>query len=123
MFELIIDGTAYQFNFGIGFVKDINKTVQKPADGIPGMKEDIGLAYNIGQVMNGDVLALVDVLDLANKNKKPRVARAAIEDYIDDPDTDIDKLFEDVIGFFMTANATKKTALTMKRALEMVAES
>lgn len=117
MFELNISGVCYQFNFGIGFVRDINKTVQKPVDGIQGMKEDMGLAFSVGQVLNGDVLALVEVLELANKGKEPRITAQVLEEYIDDPNTDIDKLFADVIDFFTTANATKKTTLAMAEAL------
>lgn len=117
MFELNINGVSYQFNFGIGFVRDINKTVQKPVDGIQGMKEDMGLAFNVGQVLAGDALALIDVLELANKGKDPRITTAVLEEYIDDPNTDIDKLFADVIDFFTTANATKKTTLAMAEAL------
>ena len=117
MFELNINGVSYQFNFGIGFVRDINKTVQKPVDGIQGMKEDMGLAFNVGQVLAGDALALIDVLELANKGKDPRITAAVLEEYIDDPNTDIDKLFADVIDFFTTANATKKTTLAMAEAL------
>ena len=117
MFELNINGVSYQFNFGIGFVRDINKTVQKPVDGIQGMKEDMGLAFNVGQVLAGDALALIDVLELANKGKDPRITTKVLEEYIDDPNTDIDKLFADVIDFFTTANATKKTTLAMAEAL------
>lgn len=117
MFELNINGVSYQFNFGIGFVRDINKTVQKPVEGIQGMKEDMGLAFNVGQVLAGDALALIDVLELANKGKDPRITTKVLEEYIDDPNTDIDKLFADVIDFFTTANATKKTTLAMAEAL------
>lgn len=117
MFELTINGTVYQFNFGIGFVREINKSIQKPADGIPGVKEDIGLAYKVGQIINGDVIALAEVLDVANKGRDPRLTRQVIEDFIDDPDTDIDKVFEDVMGFFRTANATKKTVEKMEAAM------
>lgn len=117
MFELTIKDEVYQFNFGIGFVREINKTVQKPADGIPGVKEDIGLAYKMGQIISGDVIALVEVLDVANKGQKPRLTKQMIEEHIDDPDTDIDKLFEDVMGFFRTANATKKIMKKMEAAM------
>lgn len=122
MFELTIKGTSYQFNFGIGFVREINKSIQKPADGVPGVKEDIGLAYNVGQIINGDVITLVDVLEAANKGQSPRITKQEIEDYIDDPDTDIDKLFEDVLGFFRTANATRKVTEKMEKAMALAEE-
>lgn len=117
MFELTINGTTYPFNFDIRFVREINKTVQKPVDGFNGLKEDMGLAFNVGQVLGGDVLALVNVLEMANKGKEPRITATALEEYIDDPATDIDKLFEDVIRAFMSANACKKTALAMATAM------
>lgn len=122
MFELTIKGTSYQFNFGIGFVREINKSIQKPADGVPGVKEDIGLAYNVGQIINGDVITLVDVLEAANKGQSPRITKQALEEYVDDPDTDIDKLFEDVMDFFRTANATRKVTEKMEKAMALAEE-
>ena len=69
MFELTINGTVYEFNFGIGFVKEINKMVQKPVDGVPGIKEDMGLTFAIAKIIDGDVVTLINVLDMANKGK------------------------------------------------------
>ena len=40
MFELTIKGTVYPFNLGIGFVREINKTVKVEMSGV---KEDAGL--------------------------------------------------------------------------------
>ena len=117
MLELTINGTNYPFNFDIRFVREINKTVQRPVEGFSGLKEDMGLAFNIGQVLSGDVLALINVLEMANKGKTPRITASALEEYIDDPATDIDKLFEDVVAFFMNANATKKTTTQMAEAM------
>lgn len=120
MFELTINNTVYQFNFGIGFVRKVNKEVQKPIDGIPGVKEDVGVAYKIALIQGGDVLALIDVLDIANEGKDPRITRKMLEEYVEDPDTDIDKLFSDVLSFFKRANATKRVALQMEAAMQML---
>lgn len=117
MFELTINDTVYQFNFGIGFVRDVNKTVQKSVDGFPDVKEDVGVAYKIAQIIGGDVLALIDVLDAANKGKDPRVTKKILEEYIEDEDTDIDKLFSDILSFFKKANATKRVAIQMEMAM------
>ena len=122
MFEITIKDTTYQFNFGIGFVREIDKTMQRPVDGMPEIKENIGLSIKIGQIIGRDVIALVDVLELANKGKEPRVTTQILEDYIDDPSTDIDKLFEDVIDFFRNANATKHITAQMESALAMIEE-
>lgn len=40
MFELTIENEVYQFNAGMGFVKEINKTVQIPVDGAPSVKQN-----------------------------------------------------------------------------------
>lgn len=122
MFELTINGEVYQFKFGIGFVREINKTAQMPVDGVPGASQDVGLEMEILKVLNGDVIALCNMLDLANKGFSPRVTKKLIDDYIDDEDTDIDALFDMVIGFLGQANATRKATKKMMEALEMTTE-
>ena len=107
MFELTIKGTVYPFNLGIGFVREINKTVKVEMSGV---KEDAGLTMAMTHLYDGSVIALVDILDFANKGREPRVSKQDLEDYIEDPDTDIEKRFDDVIGFFTKSNATKKQA-------------
>lgn len=116
--ELTIKDKVYQFKFGIGFVKEINKTEKRPVDGMPGIEEEVGLALAVARVINGDVVALADVLELANKGRTPRLTRTDLEDYLDDEGTDIDKLFNDVIDFFGKANATKKITVKMLEAIE-----
>ena len=107
MFELTIKGTVYPFNLGIVFVREINKTVKVEMSGV---KEDAGLTMAMTHLYDGSVIALVDILDFANKGREPRVSKQDLEDYIEDPDTDIEKLFDDVIGFFTKSNATRKQA-------------
>ncbi len=118
MFELTINSVVYQFNFGMGFMREINKKVGTFVDGLPDVKKNMGLQYYVAGVLDGDVEALVEVLDVANKNQKPRVTLAALDSYIDDADTDIDKLFEDVVDFLSKANATKKIVNTMMAEVE-----
>lgn len=115
MFELTINDAVYEFNFGIGFVREINKTAQ--TESINGIKEDIGLSVAIAEIATGDIVALVDVLNLANKGRTPRVTQKALEKYVEDENTDIDKLFDMVLDFFGKANATKRQA---KRVLEAI---
>lgn len=119
MFELTMNGKVIPFKFGVGFLREINKTVQVPVDGAPGTKNNIGLRVAIGKLYDGDVETLVQVLDLANKGQNPRVTVADIENYIDDEDTDIEKLFDDMMGFLKESNATR---LTVKKLLEAIAE-
>lgn len=113
MMELTINGEVYQFNFGMGFLREINKRVSVPVDKIPDLKRNIGLSYLISGVIDRDPEDLVSLLEAANKSLTPRVTRQLLDSYIDDPETDIDALFEQVIDFLKSANATKKTTLDL----------
>lgn len=117
MFELTINETVYQFKFGLGFMREINKQKSKPIDGMPNETQDVGLQFAVASLIDEDPIALVDILDIANKTEKPRVTRALLDSYIEDDATDIDALFKGVLDFLCKANATKKTALAV---LEMV---
>lgn len=122
MFELTINGEVYNFKFGIGFVKDMNKSMQVTLSN--GVKADAGLEYVMGQMYDGDVLALIEVLDTANKYAPaPRVTKKSLEEFIEDENTDIDELFKTVIDFFGKSNATKKKANALveeiKKQMEM----
>ena len=118
MMELTINGTVYEFNFGMGFLREINKRVQTPVDGLKGVDKNIGLQFTVASIIDGDVEALVDALDIANKGMNPRLTRQALDAYIDDADTDIDGLFSMVIDFLSRANATKKTVASLQEAIK-----
>lgn len=118
MFELTINDVVYGFRFGMGFIREINRTMSAPIDGVPGEKQNVGLRYKIGCLYDSDVEALVEVLDAANKTEKPRVTRAMLDAYIENPETDIDKLFEDVIDFLRQNNATKKVAADIQKMVD-----
>ena len=55
MFELTINDKVFSFNFGIGFVREINKTVQVEQYGV---KEDAGLTMALTRVYDGNAVAL-----------------------------------------------------------------
>ena len=111
MFELTIKGEVYSFQFGMGFLREINKKMSTPVDGVPDAKQNVGLRFALASVViDKDIEALVDMLFAANKGQNPRVTPALLDGYIDDESTDIDALFEDVIGFLKSANATKLAA-------------
>lgn len=122
MFELTIQEQVYQFKFGIGFVKEINKTVAKPVDGIPGEKEEVGLRYSIAKIMDGNVLELIRILVLANKGFEPRITEKVLETYIDDELEDIDTLFNSVMDFLEKANATRRTTKELLEAVRKAEE-
>lgn len=118
MFELIINNEVFQFQFGMGFMREINKKVGTPVDGLPDVKRNIGLRYYIAGIIDGDLESLCEVLLVANKNQNPRVTPALLDAYIDDANTDVDKLFKDVLDFLRNANATKKTVEGILEAIK-----
>lgn len=118
MLELTINGQVYEFHFGMGFMREINKKIGTPVDGLPDVKRNIGLQYMVAGVIDGDIEALVDVLDVANKGKTPRVTKMLLDEYIDNEDTDIDALFNEVLDFLKRGNATKKTVANLLEAIE-----
>lgn len=118
MYELTINGVVYQFNFGMGFMREVNKKVCTPVDGLKDVKKNIGLQYLIASILDGDLEALVEILVAANKGQNPRATNALLDAYIDDENTDIDKLFEEVIDFLSNANATKKVTAALLKAME-----
>ena len=117
MMELTINGQVYQFNFGMGFLREANKLVSSSVEGT-NVKKDIGARYMIARVIDGEADALVDLLDVANKGQNPRVTKAALDAYIDNSDTDIDQLFDDTMDFLGKANATRKMVAKMQEAIE-----
>lgn len=118
MFELTIDGNVYSFHFGMGFLREINRTVSGRVDGLENEKKNIGLQYKVGGLIDGDVEDLVEILDIANKKQNPRVTRELLDAYIDDEKTDIDALFDEVLGFLRKSNATRRTVEELMKAVE-----
>ena len=116
--ELTINDNVCQFSFNIGFLRNINKTVAVDVDGMDGVKRNVGLRYSVGLLLDGDLETLVDVLELANKGQSTRLTKKAIEDYIDNADTDVDEVFDSVIEGLKQANATKKATLATIEAIE-----
>ncbi|MCT0035945.1 hypothetical protein EFK23_11745 [Lactococcus lactis subsp. lactis] len=120
--ELTINNKVYQFGFNIGFLRNINKTITVDVDGMDGVKRNVGLRYSVGLLLDGDLETLVDVLDLANKGQSTRLTKQAIEEFIDNTDTDVDEVFDNVIEGLKQANATKKATLATIKAIEKAQE-
>jgi hypothetical protein len=118
MFELTIGGTVYQFKFGMGFLRDMNKKINIPVDGLPGVKENVGLRYAVGMLFANDIETLVEVLFAANKGFQPRITAEKLDAYIEDEVEDIDELFREVLDFLKSANATKKTVAELQKVFD-----
>lgn len=119
MMELTIKEQVYQFTFGMGFLREVNKQAQRPVDGFTDLKESMGLQMMVAGLRVRDCEYLVKALEAANKAHNPRVSRVLLDAHIDDPETDIDALFDDVMDFLRRANATKNVVI---KALETMDE-
>lgn len=118
MMELEINGQVYGFNFSIGFLKEINKKITMPDESIPKKMKEVGFKYYVAELLDGNVLALIEILKTANIGTEPRITEKMLSDYIDEESTDIDGLFEAVKDFLFKANATKKDFQKMQKAYE-----
>ena len=118
MYELEMNGQVVNLNFGMGFLREINRTLSAPVNGLNGVTQNIGLRYTVARLLDSDVEALVEVIDLANKGCEPRVTKSAIDLFIENEDTDIDEVFEKVLGFLEKANVTKKVTLEVIAEVE-----
>lgn len=118
MFELTINDTVYQFNFGMGFLRELDPTITKPVEGVKGKAQNLGVQYAVAGIIDGDPLTLADVLIRANKGCDPRLTQKEIEAHIENENTDLDALFDEVLGFLKKANVTKKTTLNLLETIE-----
>lgn len=114
--ELTINGQVFKFNFGMGFLREINKTVKVHSGDVD---KNVGFRYAVAGIIDRDPETLVDVLYTANSGQDPRVTKPLLDSYIDNENTDIEELFDTVMDFFEKTNATK--SLT-KKVLEAVEE-
>lgn len=118
MYELQINQSTYEFNFGMGFMRALNKTLSVPVEDIKGKTKEIGMRYKIAEVIEGDIEALEDVLLIANKGFSPRLEKKELDKFIEDETTDLDELFKSVLGFLENANVTKKTTQEIQDAIK-----
>lgn len=116
MMELQIKGQVYQFKFGFGFMREIDK--QQIVKAPNGTQQNIGFQMAVGGILDGDAQALEDVLLLANKGQEPRLTADVLEEYIEDEETDVDALFDGVINFLKKSNVSKKKTLNLLKQAE-----
>ena len=117
MLELQIREKVYQFNFGMGFMHEINKKINQPVDGLKDVSRNIGLRYYVSGLIDNDVEDLVEVLFAANKGFTPRVTKELLDEFIDNI-SDIDSFFEEVLDYLKQANATKKITMLLLAEVE-----
>lgn len=124
MTNIEINGTTYPLKFGLGFMREINKKYKDKAESAGFQRDDAGLMYAI-LCMTGDksVEALINVIMIAARSVKDnQLKENDLVEWIENEDTDIDKLFEDVESFFERSNFCKNTLKAAKQFIEVMNE-
>ena len=116
--KLEINEKVYPINFGMRFLRDINKKIETPIEVGSSIKQQIGLKYYISLLFDNDIEALSAVLIAGNAGLTPNLTQSILDSYFEAESTDIDSVFEAVLGGLEKANVTKKATLQLKKALE-----
>lgn len=117
MYTREINGKIYEFKFGIGFVRDIDKTQMTKGD--DGNQQKVGLVYAIAGLMDGDFEKLIDCLMLGNKYAAgERLERKTIEEWLESDGVDLEQECRDLLDFFETSNFTRRKMSDLKETLE-----
>ena len=103
----------YNFVFGLGFLKEINKRYVIKHDGV---EVKAGLETILPNLANSDVETLLEVLKIANQTEKEKASYAELERIITEAE-DIEGLFEEVLGALEESNFT---AIKAKRFMKVV---
>lgn len=119
--QLEINGTTYEFRFGIGFMKEIQSRYKEMASILVAIPN--GFKYVVASMLDGHIEDLFDILYTANKTEKPRVTEKALMEYLEDESTDIESLIQEVKSFLLQANASKSLMNQIMEALAEEAEA
>lgn len=115
MLNLTIKDKVYSFSFGVGFVRKISP---RETEVVNGRKVEVGVQYAIAAAIDRDVLALVDVLLIANEmTDGEKVTKKLLDFYFDEECTDLDALCDEILDFFEHTNATKKAYKNVQELL------
>ncbi len=114
--ELTINEKVYNFKFGIGFVRYLDGKSSIEQDGV---QFGIGLETLIPNLITGNAVVLSECLFVANKTEKPRITQEQLDNYIENEETDVETLFDEVLDELKKSNATKlKTKALMQEVEE-----
>lgn len=115
MLNLTIKDKVYSFSFGVGFVRKISP---RETEVVNGRKVEVGVQYAIAAAIDRDVLALIDVLLIANEmTDGEKVTKKLLDFYFDEECTDLDALCDEILDFFEHTNATKKAYKNVQELL------
>lgn len=116
--EITIKGQSYPLRFGLKFVKEVNGREMAPVDGLIGVEQGIGLNLMIANIIDGSAEDLASAILTANKTEEPRIKEDDLLEFLEDDATNIDEVFEKVLGFFEKANCTRKMFRNVQKSVE-----
>ena len=116
MYTREINGKLCEFNFGLGFVREIDR--RRLVEGEDKQKHKMGLTYAIAGLMDCDYESLIDCLVVGSKYAPDEtLSREAIEKWMDTEDFDLEKECNDLLDFFVKCSFTRKKTEELKEAV------
>lgn len=114
--QITIGKDTYDLNFGVRFVRELDKVAGMKIN-VQGVTQAFGMGLTVclPSLQQYDPATLSDVLYCATWDNKKRPTRKMIDDYIDDDNTDIIKLFDGVLNEMNKANAVKAATSKMSK--------
>ena len=103
--QIKINGKQVDLKFGVKFVRELDKVAGLDLNGA---SFGMGLTKSIPSLNAADPAVLADVIySAASTNKAFRPSQDDVDDFIDNYEDDLEKLFDDVIKEMSQANAIK----------------
>ena len=103
--QVKINNKEVELKFGVKFVRELDKVAGLDVNGA---SFGMGLTKSIPALNTADPAVLADVIySAASTNKAFRPSQDDVDNFIDDYDGDLEKLFDDVNKEMSAANAIK----------------
>ena len=103
--QIKINNKQVNLKFGVKFVRELDKVA---GIDLNGASFGMGLTKSIPALNTADPSVLADVIySAASTNKEFRPSQDDVDDFIDNYEDDLEKLFDDVIKEMSQANAIK----------------
>lgn len=103
--QIKINSKQVDLKFGVKFVRELDKVAGLDLNGA---SFGMGLTKSIPALNTADPAVLADVIySAASTNKAFRPSQDDVDDFIDNYEDDLEKLFDDVIKEMSQANAIK----------------
>lgn len=111
--ELTINDKEYNFIFGFGFIREMNRRYSVVEQG---MTMKLGLDSTLVNFFNEDIETLIEMLKVANQTESPRVAEKDLISLVDEMGSE--KLFDLVLDELKKSEFTKKKTLTVENRIK-----